>query len=183
MSRPWGKQFAHMLGHPKYLRASIAARAAWHTLFLVALNSPTEEVLGTREDVEAILRNYGFGEEAGDCVRSLVDLRLIDVRSGVNGKLKLHDWNHWQPDDPTGAKRKAASRAAKASGDSPQPVNGLSRDSHALEEMERRGDSTPPKPPRQRGGRKKATTGQTYDHLIESDATADPAWLSDEGES
>lgn len=184
MTRPWGKQYAHMLNHPKYLRLTISARAAWHTLFLVALNSPAEEVLGDRADVEAILRNYGHGDQVVIDVSLLIDRGLIDVRSGTNGKLKLHDWNHWQPSDPTGAKRKQAQRLRGQARDVPQPVNGLSRDSHALDgDGESDRDSTPPTPSPARGRprRSKASTGvdpSQYDRAtIRDPDDGEPAWV------
>lgn len=133
MSRPWGKQYAHMLNHPKYLRATVEERSAWHSLFLVALNSPREDLLGSRDEVVAILANLGHGAAAGERLDGLIRLRLVDVRRSQH---RIHGWSDWQPDDPTGAKRKAANRAQKVTGQSADghgTVTGMSAAGHALD--------------------------------------------------
>lgn len=109
MPRPWGKLHASMLSHRKFIRMTIADRSAWLTLVLSAINSTKDEDLGTRDDVTAILA--GFGEKRpGAVVDRLVELTLIDIRTR-DGHHLLHDWDDWQPTDPTGAKRKANERA------------------------------------------------------------------------
>lgn len=176
MTRPWGKQYAHMLNHPKYLRATVEERSAWHSLFLVALNSPREDMLGTRDEVIAILGNLGHGAAAGDRLDSLVRLKLVDVR---RGQFRIHDWSEYQPDDPTGAKRKAAERAksngkrprtvTRHSADSPQTVNGTSSAGHALD-----GDSEeiPPPTPSQARGRSRRRPNAKDARFAQYDATA-----------
>jgi hypothetical protein len=179
MTRPWGKQYAHMLNHPKYLRASVEERSAWHSLFLVALNSPREDVFGTRDEVIALLSNIGHGAAAADRLDGLIRLHFVDVRRGQH---RLHDWSDWQPADPTGAKRKAEERARQngkrprtvpgQSGDGHETNGGASPDGHALDgDGEKEKENPHPRPrPKGRGDRKRSSSGTTdWDALMGHD--------------
>jgi len=183
MPRPWGKLHAPMLSHRKYIRMTRAERGDWLTLLLAAINSTKDDDLGTPDDVKSILRSFGNARPA-DTIAQFVNLGLLDERIS-DGHLLLHDWTDHQPDDPTGAKRKAAERkAAKAaaggtdvtgqsqdspvtvagqSADIPQPVAGQSSDlsRERAREMERRGEETrdSPQPPAS-GGRRSNGTSQ-----------------------
>lgn len=135
MPRPWGKLHATMLSHRKLLQLSRAERGDWLVLLLAAINSTKDDDLGTLDDVKSVLRSYG-NARPGDTIEHMLNLRLLDSRNR-DSHLLLHDWADHQPDDPTGAKRKAAERAAaKAaaeaalSADSPATVTGHSADSH-----------------------------------------------------
>jgi hypothetical protein len=186
VSRPWGKQYAHMLNHPKDLRASIEERSAWHSLFLVALNSPRGEQLGSRDEVVAMLANLGHGTAAGERLDGLIRLHLVDVRKGAH---RLHDWDDWQPSDPTGSKRKAAKRAGNVRGhaaDIPRNGNSPATAGPPLDgDGESDTDSTPQPPSPARGARRrsKASTGvdaSQYDRAMIRDEdidAGDPDWV------
>jgi hypothetical protein len=128
MTRPWGKLYAAMLNHRKFLRSTPEERGAWVTLFLYALNSTTDEDLGTADDVTAMLRREGFADPQASLTR-LVELGWIDQEGTRH---LLHDWHDWQPDDPTGAKRKRALhdllRGSGTSADRHETVRGMSAD-------------------------------------------------------
>lgn len=132
MPRPWGKLHAPMLSHRKFLQMSRAERGDWLLLVLVAINSTKDADLGTQDDVKAVLKAYG-NLRSDDTIAQMLNLNLVDLRS--DGHLVLHDWADHQPDDPTGAKRKAAERAAAkaaleglVSADSRRTVAGQSQD-------------------------------------------------------
>jgi hypothetical protein len=122
VTRPWGRLLAATLTHRKYLRSSHEDRSAWLTLLLASFNSPSDDDLGCRADVEATLRALGH-RHPGQEVDRLLELGWLDEREG---HFWLHDWQEHQPVDPTGAKRKARSRSGSWSRD----VTGQSPDSH-----------------------------------------------------
>jgi len=122
MTRPWGVLKAATLTHRKYLRSTHEDRSAWLTLLLSSFNSPSDDDLGARSDVEATLRALGHRHPA-EQVERLLTIGWLDVR---NEHLWLHDWKDYQPEDPTGAKRKARQRQ----GSWDRSVTGQSADGH-----------------------------------------------------
>ena len=156
MTRPWGKLHASMLSHSKNIRLTPMQRSAWVTLLMHALNSPSDDLLGEREDLEAILRIYGHDDPAG-ILAVLVKLRLLEAE---DGEYRLHDWADWQPDDPTGSHRKAAWRKAQKAapsrdgdetvpGQSPDSPRTITRLSRPRGEERREEEKVPPARPRE----------------------------------
>jgi hypothetical protein len=104
MTRPWGQLHASTLTHRKYLKSSHEERSAWLTLLLWSFNNPNDDALGDRADVEATLKTLGGHRRAAVLLDRLIAIGWVD-----DGPcLRLHDWQSWQPEDPTGAKRKQA---------------------------------------------------------------------------
>ena len=154
MTRPWGKLHASTLNHRKFLRSTPEERGAWLTLLLYALNSTTDEDLGTADDVTAMLRREGYTDPEATLIR-LIELGWLD-RDG--SRHVLHDWADWQPDDPTGATRKRAWRnqlqGHRSSEDRTETVRDVSHDSPrtVMGQSPARGDGEgerdpPPDPP------------------------------------
>ena len=127
MTRPWGQLHASTLTHRKYLKSSHEERSAWLTLLLWSFNNPNDAALGCREDVIATLRTLGGHRHPAAVMDRLIGIGWVDDQDGA---LCLHDWDEWQPEDPTGAKRKQAQRDREwgARVDSHAPVTGASRD-------------------------------------------------------
>jgi hypothetical protein len=124
MTRPWGQLHASTLTHRKYLKSSHEERSAWLTLLLWSFNNPNDDALGDRADVEATLKTLGGHRRAAVLLDRLIAIGWVD-----DGPcLRLHDWQSWQPEDPTGAKRKQAERARNW-GEPVETVTGASRDS------------------------------------------------------
>jgi hypothetical protein len=124
MTRPWGQLHASTLTHRKYLKSSHEERSAWLTLLLWSFNNPDDDALGDRADVEATLKTLGGHRRAAVLLDRLIAIGWVD-----DGPcLRLHDWQSWQPEDPTGAKRKQAERARNW-GEPVETVTGASRDS------------------------------------------------------
>jgi hypothetical protein len=147
MTRPWGQLHASTLTHRKYLKSSHEERSAWLTLLLWSFNNPNDAELGCRADVEATLRTLGGHRRPAAILDRLIEIGWLD---GNDGSYTLHDWDSWQPEDPTGAKRKAAQRVRDwgLPPDSHAPVTDLSRDilgpgeeRRGEEIKERRGDT------------------------------------------
>ena len=138
MTRPWGQLHASTLTHRKYLKSSHEERSAWLTLLLWSFNNPNDAALGCREDVIATLRSLGGHRRPTVVLDRLIEIGWVDDQAGA---LSLHDWDNWQPEDPTGAKRKQAQRIREWGSpvDSHVPVTGLSRDPLGPGE-ERRGE-------------------------------------------
>lgn len=175
MTRPWGKVHGSMLNHPKFLRSTPEERGAWLTLFLYALNSPTDADLGTVEDVVARLRREGFRKPEPTLGR-LVELHWLDED---RNRYAIHDWNEWQPDDPTGARRKRAIRDLQVgtgrSEDDQRTVAGRSPDIPRTipGQSSARGEKKRflPHPPQQNG--QEANGGPSYDDLLIGDDRAE----------
>jgi hypothetical protein len=177
MTRPWGKLHASTLNNRKFIRSTPEERGAWVTLLLYALNSTTDDDLGTADDVVAMLRREGFPDPAA-MLQRLVELGWIE-RDG--GNHVLHDWSDWQPDDPTGAKRKRALRAVRGgtgrsqdvrgtvtgrSADSPPTDRGLSRPRGE----ERQEERILPLSPSKNDQRPSRSNGRaSFDDLLEGD--------------
>ena len=184
MTRPWGKLHASTLNHRKFLRSNPEERGAWLTLLLYALNSTSDEDLGTADDVTAMLRREGFGEPEATLAR-LVELGWLDPDGSRH---VLHDWRDWQPDDPTGAKRKRALhdllRVRGTSADRHETVRGMAADvprtdngrSRARGDGDGDGDGdgeSSPRSPSRNGSRTPALPVEgraSFDDLLERDA-------------
>lgn len=107
MTRPWGQLHAATLTHRKFLLSSHEVRSAWLTLLLFSFVNPKDEDLGTRADVGATLKTLGQHRQAEKVIDRLIEIGWLDD-NGTH--LLLHDWDEWQPEDPTGAKRKREQR-------------------------------------------------------------------------
>jgi hypothetical protein len=107
MTRPWGQLHASTLTHRKYLQSNHEERSAWLTLILFSFANPHDDDLGSRADVEATLKTLGAHRRPAVVLDRLMAIGWLDLRED---HYWLHDWEEWQPEDPTGAKRKAAQR-------------------------------------------------------------------------
>lgn len=180
MTRPWGKLHASMLTSPKFIRSTPEERGAWVTVLLYAFNSPTDDELGTEGDIVAILHREGFADPEA-MLRRLVQLHWIDRRAR---HYVVHDWADWQPDDPTGAKRKRALRTGsvgtRRSHDVPGTVTGPSADiprtvtgRSSPRGEENREERILPLSPSMNGQRTSRWNGRaSFDDLLEGDDVA-----------
>jgi hypothetical protein len=123
VTRPWGQLHASTLTHRKYLKSSHEERSAWLTLLLWSFNNPNDDALGERSDVEATLKTLGGHRHPVAILDRLIEIGWVDA----GPCLRLHDWQSWQPEDPTGAKRKQAERV-RHWGEPVETVTGASRD-------------------------------------------------------
>jgi hypothetical protein len=103
-SRFWVKLDALLHRNPKIARLTDAQFRAYITVLGEAKLCQSEGEWPSEEHLR-----FAIGAKASRHIPTLVDARLLEVDR--DGWVRVHDWNDWQPRDPTAAARSARYRA------------------------------------------------------------------------
>lgn len=121
--QPWLRSYRAKLWNPKTRRLSDALYRKWDYALCMS------DANGYLPPLSDIAFHWQVSDcEAQQLINDLIEARLVDIVGGIGGerrRLRLHDWDHWQPyADTTATERKRKQRAAS------RDVTELSRQCH-----------------------------------------------------